>query len=65
MCLEIFLADFAVFRVFLGISRKYLNFAGLRPREISEALFMEEVQLVLFCFQALLLNCHNLFVNLF
>ena len=26
---------------------------------------MEEVQLVLFCFQALLLNCHNLFVNLF
>ena len=35
MYLEIFLADFAVFR---GISRKYLNFAGLRPREISEAL---------------------------
>ena len=38
MYLEIFLADFAVFRVFLGISRKYLNFAGPRPREISEAL---------------------------
>ena len=35
MYLEIFLADFAVFR---GISRKYLNFAGPRPREISEAL---------------------------
>ena len=41
MYLEIFLADFAVFRVFWefrGISRKYLNFAGPRPREISEAL---------------------------
>ena len=38
MYLEIFLADFAVFRVFLGISRKYPNFAGPRPREISEAL---------------------------
>ena len=41
MYLEIFLADFAVFRVFWefrGISRKYLNFAGTRPREISEAL---------------------------
>ena len=35
MYLEIFLADFAVFRVFLGIS---LDFAGPRPREISEAL---------------------------
>ena len=35
MYLEIFLADFAVFRVFLGISR---NFANPRPREISEAL---------------------------
>ena len=35
MYLEIFLADFAGFR---GISRKYLNFAGLRLREISEAL---------------------------
>ena len=40
MYLEIFLADFAVFRVFLGISRKYLNFAGPRPHEISEALFL-------------------------
>ena len=38
MYLEIFPADFAVFRVFWGISRKYLNFAGPRPREISEAL---------------------------
>ena len=41
MYLEIFSADFAVFRVFWefrGISRKYLNFAGPRPREISEAL---------------------------
>ena len=35
MYLKIVLADFAVFR---GISRKYLNFAGPRPREISEAL---------------------------
>ena len=40
MYLEIFLADFAVFCVFLGISRKYLNFAGPRPREISEAYSM-------------------------
>ena len=41
MYLEIFPADFAVFRVFWefrGISRKYLNFAGPRPCEISEAL---------------------------
>ena len=38
MYLEIFLADFAVFRVFLGISR---DFAGPRPREISEALLKE------------------------
>ena len=29
---------FAVFWEFRGISRKYLNFAGPRPREISEAL---------------------------
>ena len=42
MYLEIFLADFAVFRVFWGISRKYLNFAGPRPREISEALTSSE-----------------------
>ena len=35
MYLEIFLVDFAVFRVFWGISR---DFAGPRPREISEAL---------------------------
>ena len=39
MYLEIFLADFAFFWEFRGISRKYLNFAGPRPREISEALF--------------------------
>ena len=41
MFLEIFLADFAVFPFFWefrGISRKHLNFAGPRPREISEAL---------------------------
>ena len=41
MYLEIFLADFAVFRVFGGnsrISRKTLKFAGSRPRELSEAL---------------------------
>ena len=34
MYLEIFLADFTVFR---GILRKYLNFPGPEPREISEA----------------------------
>ena len=38
MYLEIFLADLAVFHVFLRISRKYLNFAGPRLRKISEAL---------------------------
>ena len=38
MYLEIFLADFAAFCVFWGISGKCLNFTGLRPREISEAL---------------------------
>ena len=38
MYLEIFLADFAVFRVFGGISR---DFAGPRPREISEALYLK------------------------
>ena len=37
MYLGIFLADFAVFRVFLGISR---DFAGPQPREISEALLI-------------------------
>ena len=42
MYLQIFLADFAVFR---GISRKYLNFAGPRPREISEALFYPSIML--------------------
>ena len=33
-----FLADFAFLGEFRGISRKYLNYAGPRPREISEAL---------------------------
>ena len=48
MYLEIFLADFAVFR---GISRKYLNFAGPRPRELSEALIKarRRVLTALFC----------------
>ena len=41
MYLEIFLADFAVFRVFLGISR---DFAGQRPRE-SEALYLQLISL--------------------
>ena len=31
---------FAFFWEFRGISRKYLNFAGPRPREISEALII-------------------------
>ena len=39
MYLEIFLVDFAFFWEFRGISQKYLNFVGLRPRKISEALF--------------------------
>ena len=47
MYLEIFLADFAVFRVFLGISRKYLNFVGPQPREISEALYISSPKLLL------------------
>ena len=38
MYLEIFLADFAVFRVFLGISRDFAEIPD-RPREISEALY--------------------------
>ena len=38
MYLEIFLADFAFFGEFRGISWKYLNFAGPRLCEISEAL---------------------------
>ena len=38
MYLEIFLAYFAFFLEFRRISWKYLNFAGLRLREISEAL---------------------------
>ena len=46
MYLEIFLADFAVFRVFWGISRECLNFAGPRPREISEALVFSQIHMV-------------------
>ena len=38
MYLEIFLADFAFFGEFRGISWKNLNFTGPRPRKISEAL---------------------------
>ena len=38
MYLEIFVADFAFFGEFRRISRKYLNFAGPRLCEISEAL---------------------------
>ena len=43
MYLGIFLADFVVFRVFgefRGVSRKYLNFVGPQPCEISEALLI-------------------------
>ena len=36
----IFLMDFTVFLVFGGISRIYLNFAGPRQCDISEALHM-------------------------
>ena len=43
MYLEIFPADFAFFWEFRGISRKYLNFAGPRPSEISEALLVEAI----------------------
>ena len=50
MYLEIFLADFAVFRVFLGefrgISRKHLNFAGPRSRELSEALYIVQMFII-------------------
>ena len=35
---------FVFFGEFRGISQKYLNFAGLRPREISEALNMLELK---------------------
>ena len=45
MYLEIFLADFAFFWEFRGISRKYLNFAGPRPREISEALYTRQTEM--------------------
>ena len=34
---------FAFFGEFRGISRKCLNFAGPRPREISEALSREKI----------------------
>ena len=45
MYLEIFLADFAFFWEFRGISRKYLNFAGPRLREISEALYTRQTEM--------------------
>ena len=37
---------FAFFGEFRGISRKYLNFAGLRPHEISEALLTAGKKLI-------------------
>ena len=46
MYLEIFLADFAFLGEFRRILRKYLNFAGPRPREISEALSYRGVHIV-------------------
>ena len=49
MYLEIFLADFPVFLEFSGISQKYLNFAGPRPHEISEALSMSLFSRCNFC----------------
>ena len=45
MYLEIFwriLRYFVFFWEFRGISRKHLNFAGSRPRELSEALSYRE-----------------------
>ena len=45
MYLQIFLADFVVFRVFWGISRDFAEipefFAGPGLREISEALLVQ------------------------
>ena len=38
--------DFAFLGEFCGISRKYLNFAGPRPREISEALSYRGVHII-------------------
>ena len=57
MYLGIFLADFAVFRVFgefRGVSRKYLNFAGPQPREISEALLIIMFIIIIINFLCLL-----------
>ena len=51
MYLGIFLADFAVFRVFLGISR---DFAGPQPREISEALLIIMFTIIIINFLCLL-----------
>ena len=51
MCLVIFLADFAVFRVFWGISR---DFAGSQPREISEALLIIMFIIIIINFLCLL-----------
>ena len=47
---------FAFFGQFRGIARKYLNFAGPRPREISETLYKAEyvvVKAILFGFKNL------------
>ena len=51
MYLGIFLADFAVFWVFLGISR---DFAGPQPREISEALLIIMFIIIIINFLCLL-----------
>ena len=51
MYLGIFLADFAVFRVFWGISR---DFAGPQPREISEALLIIMFIIIIINFLCLL-----------
>ena len=51
MYLGIFPADFAVFRVFLGISR---DFAGPQPREISEALLIIMFIIIIINFLCLL-----------
>ena len=63
MYLEIFLADFVVFRVFLGISRKYLNFAGPRPCEISEALHLAKNFYL--CQMNAVKKCHSTCILLF
>ena len=68
MYLTRFLPNFAVFFVFLWISRIYLNFAALWPREISEALtngiFLQYTQSCSDCSIDLCIlwdACHELF----